>query len=155
MKIRKATIKDTKGLAELYVQFWEYHKDPTPLFECSVDTNLKNSIKDARLTIKDKKTNTYVAVENDKIIGYIAFSIVKNIAWFKIRRYCYVDECGVDNNWRGKGVAKELLECVIEYCKAKRINYLELKTLVGNELAENVWQNLDFKKEATVWFKKI
>ena len=96
MKIRKATIKDAKGIANVLVQSYNI-KD------------LKEGIKVFKLEIK-KNHNYIVAEEKDKIIGIVTW-LMHGLTKHQL---CELDRIAVLPDYRGKGVAKMLFEALIK-----------------------------------------
>lgn len=169
MIIRKSKLKDAEEISTLYLEIWKAHSslgefwlpnfasDKMKTFgELIKKENIqKKLLKDAKQTIKDNNSFLFVAEENNKILGYIYFYIEKNISWFKIKKYGFLDEICVSPKYRGKGIAKSLLSFVQKYLKNKGINYILLKTSLDNELAKKTWQAYGFKEQMILWVKKF
>jgi len=169
MIIRKANIKDAEKLAELYVEFYSAHKKMSKFWlpNWSKDSSkrwedvLKNKeakkylLKESIESIKDPANLLFIAEENGEILGHVAFSILKNISWFKVKKYGFIDEVCVFTKHRGKGVSKELMNFAENYLKKKGIKYIMLKTSVENKNSQEAWEHLGYKKELFVQIKEL
>jgi ribosomal protein S18 acetylase RimI-like enzyme len=155
LTIRKARLEDAEQLAKLYLQFWEAHKNPSPLHEPRVKVDYNNLVKDAKKTIKDKEIYTYVAEENGEIVGYIGFLIWTNISYFKIRKYGYIDEIVVDKKHRKTGIARQLLDFTEELFRKRGIRYIQLRVELKNEIAQKAWEKMGFKRDSIEYLKEI
>lgn len=151
--VRKAIRKDAEALAQLYLQFWEVHKDSDPLIQLKIEPTLKNQIDGARKSIKKRTTHILVATENDTVVGYIEFLIKKNEDCFSVREYGYVDACVTDKNYRKKGVARELTKAALNFFEEKGITYVRTNVYNNNELGLKVLQKLGFEPLSTVMVK--
>lgn len=155
MIIRKAEKKDTEQLAKLYMQFWEVHKDKNPLHQPYWKINYKNCLKDMKQLDSYKDYICYVATENEKILGFLLFTIKKQSKFYRVKKYGYLEECVVDKKYRGKGVARKLAECALVYMKSRSIKYVSGTVEIDNTLALKVWQKLGFKQSSIDILKEI
>jgi len=82
---------------------------------------------------------TFVIVNDNKVIGYISATII-------------FDECNllkiiVDQQYRGKGYGKLLVQKLIDICKEKFVNKIYLEVRKDNEVAKSFYSKLGFMKE--------
>jgi ribosomal protein S18 acetylase RimI-like enzyme len=169
MKIRKATIQDAEKLAELYYEFYSAHEDMgkfwLPHWASKEAKNFKDALKNKNSrkyllkesieSIKTKGNLLFIAEEDGEILGHVAFSILKNISWFKVRKYGFIDEVCVFKKFRGKGVAKKLMDFAENYLKKEGIRYAILKTSLENKISQEAWENLGYKKELYIQVKEL
>ncbi|MEE9525823.1 MAG: GNAT family N-acetyltransferase [Candidatus Woesearchaeota archaeon] len=154
MEIRKATKKDISGMIKIDT-FAEQLKGYTGLDEL----DLKKSVeKEAgryynRFISKNKKW-VYVAEEDEKIIGFILFTIQKRERYYKIKKVGYIDLIVVDKNARRKGVAKLLMKKAYEEFKEKGILFLRLSVHTDNPSHE-IWKKLGFKDYKVDMWREI
>lgn len=148
-KIREAKQSDAKGLAELYIQFWNTHKGIDPLLEFKKKINLKNQIEFAKKDIKKRNNHIFVADLNGKIIGFIEFFIKKNENCFKIKRYGYLNTAVTHKDYRKKGVAKSLANSALKFFKDKKIKYVKANVYNQNQIAMKTWIKLGFQPQST------
>jgi hypothetical protein len=93
MKIRKASKKDLKDLAELDKQFWEIHTGMDPFISPSKKLTNKDHLKHAKEIINNKEKNNFYFVSDldGKVIGAVNFQIKKNDKFFKLKKFGYLD----------------------------------------------------------------
>ncbi|MEI7719124.1 MAG: GNAT family N-acetyltransferase [archaeon] len=170
MIIRKATIKDTEKLADLYHEFYSTHKNMgkfwLPSWAPKDAKNFGDFVKAKEVkkhlvgeaidaVTKYKSTFLFVAEENKQVVGFVSFYIEKNISWFRVKKYGFIDECCVLKKFRGKGIARELIEFAESNLKKKGIDYVMLKTSIGNKNSQQTWEHLGYKKELYVQIKEL
>jgi ribosomal protein S18 acetylase RimI-like enzyme len=138
MKFRKATSKDSKGIANVLIQSYNI-KD------------MKEGISIFKYEIK-KHHNYIVAEENNKIVGIVTW-VPHGLPKHQL---CELDRIAVIPQYRGKGVAKHLLKTLITnadayYQKKKsKLRKLYLLTHSDNKRAHKFYEKLGFKKETTL-----
>ena len=138
MKIRKATVKDAKGIANVLVQSYNIK-------------NLKEGIEVFKNEIK-KNRNYIIAEEKGKIIGLVTW-LMHGLPKHQL---CELDRIAVLPEYRGKGIARKLFDALIKdaeqsYKKNKsRLRKLYLLTHADNKRAQKFYEKLGFKHEATL-----
>lgn len=138
MKIRKAAIKDAKGIANVLVQSYNI-KD------------LKEGINTFNNEIK-KQHNYTVAEDNGKIMGIVTW-LMHGLPKHQL---CELDRIAVLPEYRGKGVAKQLFNALIKDAKAfykknnSKLRKMYLLTHADNIRAHKFYEKLGFKHETTL-----
>ena len=138
MKIRKAALKDAKGIANVLVQSYNI-KD------------LKEGINTFKNEIK-KQHHYIIAEENNKIIGVVTW-IIHGLPKHQL---CELDRIAVLPEYRGKGIAKKLFEVLIKDAKAfykkhkSKLRKLYLLTHADNIRAHKFYEKLGFEHETTL-----
>ena len=138
MKIRKATNKDAKGIANVLVQSYNIKdlKEALAFF--------KNEI--------EKKHNFIVAEENRKIIGIVSWVM----HGFPKHQLCELDRIAVLPEYRGKGVSGKLFAALVKDAKQfykknrSRLRKLYLLTHEDNSRACKFYEKLGFRHETTL-----
>lgn len=137
MKIKKATIKDAKGIANVLVQSY----------------NIKDLREGSRVFRDETKKNhqCIVAVEKGKIIG-IATWLMHGLPKHQL---CELDRIAVLPEYRGKGVARKLFNALVNDAKSfykkkkSKLRKLYLLTHADNSRAQKFYEKLGFKHETT------
>ena len=138
MKIRKATSKDAKGIANVLVKSYNI-KD------------LKEGISVFKNETK-KNHNYIVAEEKGKIIGIVTW-LMHGLPKHQL---CELDRIGVLPEYRGKGVARQLFNALIKDAKAfykknkSKLRKLYLLTHADNIRAHKFYEKLGFNHETTL-----
>ncbi len=138
MKLRKAAIKDAKGIANVLVKSY--------------------NIKDLHEGIKvfknetEKSHNYIVAEEKGKIIGIVTW-VMHGLPKHQL---CELDRIAVLPEYRGKGIAQRLFDSLIKdaqlfYKKNKsKLRKLYILTHADNIRAQKFYEKLGFKHETTL-----
>ena len=138
MKIRKATSRDAKGIANVLVQSYNI-KD------------LKEGINTFKNEIK-KQHHYIVAEEKGKIIGIVTW-LMHGLPKHQL---CELDRIAVLPEYRGKGFARKLFDALIKDAKSfykkhkSKLRKLYLLTHADNIRAHKFYEKLGFKHETTL-----
>lgn len=94
-------------------------------------------------TFKHELTNmlaTYlVAKDSEKVIGFIG-------AWF-VMDECQITNIAVDEEYRKKGIASQLVTELFKECKKHGTNYIMLEVRVNNLVAQKLYAKHGFVEE--------
>ena len=138
MKIRKVTLKDAKGVANVLVQSYNIN-------------DLKEGINTFKNEIK-KQHHYVVAEDNKKIIGIVTW-LMHGLPKHQLGE---LDRIAVLPEYRGKGVARKLFDALINdakqfYKKNKsKLRKLYLLTHADNTRAQRFYEKLGFEHETTL-----
>lgn len=113
MKIKKATKKDFWEIAKIIKK--EYGKKP--YFEKWTE---KNAIK--TLNYYSKVGNIYVCIIRKSIVG----AIILRKEYYNKGYHLIIKELVVDEKFQGKGIGKELVNFVEEFCRKNKIRAINL-----------------------------
>ena len=101
--------------------------------------------KDYYESIIDNQNNISMGIEESGRIVAIVLSEIKetnNISVIKKRKYCYIDDIVVDENYRRKGYAKKLFEELKNKLTELDINDIELTVWPFNKSAIAFYESL-------------
>lgn len=119
MQIRRAEIKDIDIINKLLYQVNLIHHNGRPdIF------NVGKKYRDCELIemLKDDNKPIFVAVDTDDVVIGYAFCVMKNNGGSPMLtdiKTLYIDDLCVDEDRRGEGVGKMLLNFTFEYAKEK------------------------------------
>ena len=136
MFIRRAIEGDIERILELLSQVLEVHANVRPDIFISGKTKYTH---DELINIINKETTPiYVAVENERVVGYVFCEIREQPPTNVVKKfkYIYIDDLCVDESLRNQNVGSELFEFV----KA------EAKKLDCYEITLNVWELSGFSR---------
>lgn len=127
--IRKANLEDLTIIQDLNNKLFELEKknyDPTLVSEWPLTDEGKEYF-------EDLINNHYVivAVLDNEIIGYLAGTINEKGSYEEIQ-YGEINNMLVDNNFRGLGIGKLLIDKFKQYCKDNNINNLKVVASAKN-----------------------
>lgn len=97
--------------------------------------NYKNENIDINYVINHVYNQTYIALDDNKIVGFIIFAMIYD--------RCELIDLYVDNQYRRKGIAKELINIMIE--ASKDCDNISLEVRKDNIVAYNLYSNFGFK----------
>jgi GNAT superfamily N-acetyltransferase len=115
MKIRKAKRKDLKEIGKLMLK--ELSKPPF---------NEKASMKEVTKSLEFyfKKAEIYISLEEGEITGVLVFQIEQ---WWE-GKVAIVQDLVVKEESQNKGLGKEIINFLEDYCKKKEIKKIEFQT---------------------------
>lgn len=87
--------------------------------------------------IDNENANFLVAVaENQKVLGYVGLNFILDEG--------YITNIAVFPQHRGNGIAKKLLETLVDFAKDKNLKFISLEVRKSNISAISLYKNLDF-----------
>jgi ribosomal protein S18 acetylase RimI-like enzyme len=138
MIIRKAIKEDAKTLNWLLTLLIRDEKQyDNSINENFVVTNMYENY------IEDKNRCILVALDNNKIIGYL-YGYLKEFDSTVNNKICLLDALYVDINYRKKGVANELINSFKNWCINNNSKTIEVNVCSKNINAKNLYSKHDF-----------
>jgi ribosomal protein S18 acetylase RimI-like enzyme len=138
MIIRKAIKEDAKTLNWLLTLLIRDEKQyDNSINENFVVTNMYENY------IEDKNRCILVALENNKIIGYL-YGYLKEFDSTINNKICLLDALYVDINYRKIGVANELINSFKNWCINNNSKTIEVNVCSKNINAKNLYSKHDF-----------
>lgn len=146
IEYREIIKDDIPKLSKLYESLLLYIKHETrdPYFEFNDLSQL--SINDKLIKdIQDKTKKTFIAAENNNIIGFIAGEITSCfLPNSKIDKVGYISAAYVTDEYRNKGIMKELEKMMIYFFKENHLEYMELNVISNNSTGISCWKKLGY-----------
>lgn len=135
--IRKAELQDIEILYNLVEESREYYSS-APLF-LKRDIYSRNDISEIV-----QKGSVFIAWEGNNAVGFINISVSQrdNIIDLSIRNNGLIDEIGVyiKPGYRGRGLGKELLQNILDYCNNNDIKSIHVDFETANLYANKFWK---------------
>jgi len=142
IKIREAKIDDLNTL-KLFEQ-------AVILYERPFAPNLKKDpIEYYNVTdlIQQKNTDMLVATVAGEIVGS-GYSLIRNSKPYKKpKQYAYLGFMYVLPEYRGKGINRKIIECLLDKIKERNITEVQLDVYAENKNALNAYKKIGFKPE--------
>lgn len=116
-------------------------------------TDTWTNIKDNILNISDDKDKKIIIeVLDGNVIGYamIKYMMRPMKLYAKETRFLYIEEIGIDNNYRGKGYGTRLMEFLIEEARKNGCCKFELGVWNYNINAVTFYEKFGFKPYKTM-----
>lgn len=155
MEIREARECDFDGILRLLVQVNQVHAEGRPdIFKAGGTKYDKESLRDI---ISNKDTPIWVAVENDKVLGYTFCQIIRNEETVNRHKLLelYIDDLCVDETTRGKHVGKALYENVVAKAKKMKADQVTLHVWECNQTAKKFYEAIGMKPLYTSMEEKL
>lgn len=134
IKIRKIQKGDMKKIIPLLEQVSTLHINMRPdIFKEKTEANMEKEILDI---INNEEKISFVAEENEKILGIIVLKIKEVINHINLKnsKVLWIEELCVDENNRGKGIGKILINNAKEIAKDLKCERLELNCWEANKM---------------------
>ena len=143
--VRFAEEKDLDEINELRKQVNDIHVEGRPdVFKAGFGTEIRDFVK---IIMNGENSDIIVAERNGIICGMACVDYVNKpeSPYSKARNFYHVQEIAVDANYRRQGVAKELLEFMIEDAKQIKLGKIELDVWEFNDSAIEFYQAVGFR----------
>ena len=104
---------------------------------------------DDSLNENSKVSNYYEKACNDNniLLGYYLNESLVAYIYIKCNNEtCFIDALYVENEYRNKGIAKELINEVFNICKTNSIKYIDINVMYKNDLAKHLYRSLGFNE---------
>jgi GNAT superfamily N-acetyltransferase len=156
MKIRFGTKEDVAVVGPVLKKSWLMHVDNEPGFinremienaDCS--EYFSNCFDDSG------KSKLLVAEIDGEVAGFAKIDFLTLQKFFNETRILYVDDIYTMEEYRGKGVARFVLEEVEKFAKEQNINWLKARVYTFNEPAQKTFESAGFKDVYSEYFKII
>ena len=145
MEIRFADTRDIPGMIDLLQQVGEVHHQIRPdLFRSGAQKYDEAALE---ALLRDPDRPILAAVEDGKLLGY-CFCVVKvteNNPVLCDRKELYIDDLCVDEQIRGRGIAKALYARTLEYARELKCHAVTLNVWCGNDNAMAFYEKQGLK----------
>lgn len=139
--IRKATLGDLPQLTKIFDQYRVFYHKASDIPAAGV------FLKDR---IEKKESEIFIAVKGDQIIGFVQlFPIFSST---RMSRYWLLNDLYVNEEHRGKGYSKQLIEEAKKLCRSSNASGILLETGKENEVGNQLYPSCGFKLYDSVNF---
>ncbi|MGG7551292.1 GNAT family N-acetyltransferase [Chryseobacterium arthrosphaerae] len=138
---RKATSADLSQLAELFDQYRIfYHKE----------SDLQAAENFLRERIENKDSEIFVAEENGNLTGFVQLYPIFSST--RMQRYWLLNDLYVNQDHRGKGYSKALIEESKDLCRSSKACGILLETGKSNDIGNQLYPACGFELYDSVNF---
>lgn len=146
MTIRKLEQKDLEHLARLFIFIVKHLRKEE--IESTLTENIPDNEELARnldYLVNTPEKAVFVAVENQKIIGFIAGEIrEKTLPSGKLKKTGFITATYIEENFRGMGILKQLDMHLTGFFKVNNVSSVEISILSKNIAAKKSWEKLGY-----------
>ncbi|MDH6250554.1 GNAT superfamily N-acetyltransferase [Chryseobacterium sp. H1D6B] len=138
---RKAVLHDLEQLSELFDQYRVfYHKE----------SDIPGAQSFLKERIENKDSEIFAAEENGTLIGFV--QLYPLFSSTRMKRYWILNDLYVNENYRGKGYSKQLIEEAKELCRATKASGVLLETSKSNDIGNQLYPSCGFELYDSVNF---
>lgn len=83
------------------------------------------------------------------VVGYIYGYIINEDAIYLVR-HSKLDALYVLKEYRNSGIANELVNEFVKWCKMRNVKYIEVGVMVNNDIAKKIYEKNGFKKSKEI-----
>ena len=131
---RKATLEDLQYLSKLFDEYRVfYHKESDVLAA-------ENFIKER---IINKDSEIFVSEENGILTGFV--QLYPQFSSTRMKKYWLLNDLFVNENFRGKGFSKQLIEDAKTLCKTTNACGILLETGKSNDIGNQLYPSSGFE----------
>ena len=141
MEIRRITLNDLEKVFEIMKQ----------LYKESLNYDKFQEIYKLKLT--DENSYYVVAIENKQIVGILTAELQMKL--HRVKKQIFIEDLIVDENFRNRGIGKELSQNAINYADDKACDVVELTSYIDNEKAHKFYENNGFIRHSYKFKKYI
>lgn len=154
MDIRQANSQDIPALVELWVDFMDYHTTLDPNFVRSEDATA-NWAKYIASILDDKTHRILVATDGPTLAGYIVAIVQEYPPVRTIRQFGFIQEIAVADQFRRKGIARQLLEAAEAWLRSAGVPIIEVKIDVDNDASQALFRSAGFVSRTETLIKQF
>lgn len=127
MDVKVATHNDIEPICQLYNEFFAYNARLQPEYYKAGN----ESGEYPKSVIEGEGSDIFLAVENDKIVGFIHVREAQTPTFDSIvpHKYAEVIDLIVTAPCREKGIGSKLMDAAKQWCKRRNLDYIELFVL--------------------------
>jgi len=145
--IREVSLEDIdNGLLEVYIEGYRHHHNGRPdIFVDLSDEQLRKDLEEHL-----NRLPAIVYIENDRVVGYLSYSIKK-----RHTAKLDVDQLVVKDGLRGKGIGKKLMAEAKKIATDNDCDRIELNCWNFNENALAMYEHIGYKKQRIMYEMKL
>ena len=143
MKIRSAKKEDIKDIQDLRYLLAKYEKDLGLNIVVPEWGYTEAGEKDLDYFLNQQYS--YVAEENEQIVGFITAEVLKKKVWYNVQLGS-INNIFVLEEYRGKGIGKALMKTMMNTLQDVGITNIQLEAYSKNSKAIKFYEKLGFEK---------
>ncbi len=158
MNIREYKTEDREQLEALIAQLQDYEAG----FIEGMRAGKEMASQDLDHLLKqcnEKQGKIYLAEEEGEIVGFICSLLEKqstDIMYYEpFSIFVEIEELMVLEKYRGRGIARSLIDKADDYAKENSLKKVKLNVLAKNILAREIYKKLGFEEDEIILVKKM
>ncbi|HQV36671.1 MAG TPA: GNAT family N-acetyltransferase [Flavobacterium sp.] len=155
IKIQTAESSQIDEIAGLWCKLMEIHRTFDEDFFSSTDNFIASYMDELEYSIKDTTQNVFVALSDDKMIGYVTASINFPISYYNTNAVCTIGDIMVVEAFQKNGIGDKLVDEVKKWAISKDVKTVQLNVFSKNQKAFAFFNKLNFEPFFTLMQLKI
>ena len=131
-------------IINIWEEFSRFHEPFDPRYPMKDDmrTGYEGHLREAMAA---KDTEVLVALEKDKVVGYVMAMIRKSSPAWKREKYGYIEEMAVTADYRRRGIGTQILEKILDWFRSENLDMIELSVGAKNKVGYSFWKKHGFR----------
>lgn len=139
--IRPAVEADAETIGRLWENLVTYHQALDDALPTAVIDGHKVYARRVVDRLHDTHTRILVAVDGDRVIGYVLGVIVDLVPeMFAPEEGGFLADIFVEESYRGRGIGRKLVISMAEWFRSRGVSYLEWYVAARNEFGRSFWK---------------
>lgn len=135
MKVRQAIIEDLNELAQLFADYRVFYGQ---------DFELEKTRSFIQQRLESKDSIIFIAIQSDTILGFS--QLYPSFTTIGVQEIWILNDLFIKPKFRQNGVAKMLIEHILEYSKDTNRKKVILSAAYNNDKAQRLYEKLGFTK---------
>lgn len=155
IEIRRATLKDLEPVRKMNQELFKYDSqnfDKNINYKWSLS---KEHEKCYKKDITNKNSAVFLALIEEKIIGYILCKIIDAEIYAKNKKIAFLEDMFVMKKYRGSGIGTMLIKEFIKWEKSKDMKRATVTVSIKNKKAIDFYRKAGFSDQDLVLEAKI
>ena len=140
--IREVKNEDIKELLNVYIQGYRYHQEGRN----DIFVNLSDEELEKDLINNLNELSTIVLIKDNKIVGYLSYKIKG-----EYKKKLDIDQLVIEENYRGQGLGKKLVEQAKVIAKENNCTRIELNCWLFNKNALSMYEHIGFERQRIIY----
>jgi ribosomal protein S18 acetylase RimI-like enzyme len=142
MEIRLARISDLKFIQDLNLKLFEKEQKE---YDKLLNLNWTlGSEGEKYYSKKIKSGNIWIALDDNKIIGYLCGDLVKAESYRNLPLAAELESMFILDEYRSKGIGKMLYDKFLKWCEVNNVKKVRVQASAQNNLAIKFYKKLGF-----------
>jgi GNAT superfamily N-acetyltransferase len=143
--IRTATFEDREGLAELWQELMDFHRDLDPgAFDLAPDAQSR-WIEDFDEWLVDEHRRLLVADTGSGIVGFIIGVIGGRRSIYEQLSQGMIGDTCVTKGWRRRGVGTLLVRELVAWFRGRGVSHICVHLAAANPISNSFWREMGFQ----------